>query len=128
MSAGEYFMQLYRELSLAEGYDWPVITAQQWAEAGTAWNVFPNTILLPNQGSMFGYRARPYGLDPDRCLFEIFSLDQVPVADYESSGTSSPSSTRTTVTPALAWCSTRTWLTPRRSRWACTPPASTGTG
>ena len=82
-SAGEYYLQLYRELSLAEGYDWPVITRQQWAEAGTAWNVFPNTILLPNQGSIFGYRARPYGLDPDRCLFEIFSLDQVPVADYD---------------------------------------------
>jgi glycine betaine catabolism A len=83
MSAGGYFMQLYRQLSLAEGYDWPVITARQWAEAGTAWNVFPNTILLPNQGSVFGYRARPYGLDPDRCLFEIFSLAQVPVADYD---------------------------------------------
>jgi len=83
MGAGEYFMRLYRELSLAEGYDWPVITARQWAEAGTAWNVFPNTILLPNQGSVFGYRARPYGLDPDRCLFEIFSMDQVPVADYD---------------------------------------------
>ena len=83
MRAGEYFMRLYREMSLAEGYDWPVITAQQWAEAGTAWNVFPNTILLPNQGSIFGYRARPWGNDPDRCLFEIFSLDQVPVADYD---------------------------------------------
>jgi Rieske 2Fe-2S family protein len=55
VSAGEYFMQLYREMSLAEGYDWPVIR----------------------------YRARPYGNDPDRCLFEIFSLDQVPVADYD---------------------------------------------
>jgi len=83
MTAGQYYLRLYRELSLAEGYDWPVITPQQWAEAGTAWNVFPNTILLPNQGSVFGYRARPNGLDPDSCLFEIFSLDQVPVADYD---------------------------------------------
>jgi phenylpropionate dioxygenase-like ring-hydroxylating dioxygenase large terminal subunit len=83
MTAGQYFLELYRELSLAEGYDWPTITAEQWAEAGTAWNVFPNTILLPNQGSVFGYRARPNGLDPDSCLFEIFSLDQVPVADYD---------------------------------------------
>lgn len=82
MTAGQYYLRLYKELSLAEGYDWPEITPQQWAEAGTAWNVFPNTILLPNQGSVFGYRARPDGLDPDSCLFEIFSLDQVPVADY----------------------------------------------
>lgn len=83
MTAGQYFLQLYRGLSIAEGYDWPVITPQQWGEAGTAWNVFPNTILLPNQGSAFGYRARPNGPDPDSCLFEIFSLDQVPVADYD---------------------------------------------
>jgi Rieske 2Fe-2S family protein len=83
VTAGEYFFQLYRELSLAEGYDWPQITPRQWAEAGTAWNVFPNTILLPHQGSVFGYRARPYGGDPDRCLFEIFTIDQVPVADYD---------------------------------------------
>ncbi|ROO87507.1 Rieske-like 2Fe-2S protein [Actinocorallia herbida] len=83
MTAGQYFMQLYRDLSIAEGYDWPDITPEQWAEAGTAWNVFPNTILLPNQGSVFGYRARPNGNDPDSCLFEIFSLDQIPVADYD---------------------------------------------
>lgn len=83
MTAGQYYLQLYRELSLAEGYDWPDITPQQWAEAGTAWNVFPNTIMLPNQGSVFCYRARPNGLDPDSCLFEIFSLDQIPVADYD---------------------------------------------
>ncbi|MFJ6572216.1 SRPBCC family protein [Streptomyces sp. NPDC091292] len=83
MSAGQYFLELYKNLSLAEGYDWREITPEQWAEAGTAWNVFPNTILLPNQGSMFMYRARPHGFDPDSCLFEIGSLDLIPMADYD---------------------------------------------
>ena len=82
VTAGQHYLQLYKELSLAEGYDWPDISAQQWAEAGTAWNVFPNTILLPNQGSMFMYRARPNGSDPDSCRFEIGSLDLIPMADY----------------------------------------------
>ncbi|PXW32687.1 SRPBCC family protein [Nocardia sp. 348MFTsu5.1] len=82
-NAGEVYMQLHRDMAIAEGYDWPMLTGQQWAEAGTAWNVFPNTIILPNQGSVFVYRARPYGDDPDTCLFEIFSLDQIPVADYD---------------------------------------------
>jgi hypothetical protein len=45
--------------------------------------VFPNLILLPNQGSAFGYRARPVLGDPDSCTFEIFALEQVPVADYD---------------------------------------------
>jgi Rieske 2Fe-2S family protein len=80
---GDVFKRLYRDLTLAEGYEWNDITPRQWAEAGTAWNVFPNTILLPNQGASFMYRARPNGDDPDGCLFEIFGLEQVPVAEYD---------------------------------------------
>ncbi|MFB9781291.1 SRPBCC family protein [Rhodococcus baikonurensis] len=83
MTAGKYFLQLYRELSIEEGFDWPVITPDQWSEAGSSWNVFPNSIILPGQGSAFWYRARPIDDDPNKCLFEIFSLDQIPVADYD---------------------------------------------
>jgi Rieske 2Fe-2S family protein len=81
-SPGAVFMTLYKDLVRSEGYEWNDITPQQWAEAGTAWNVFPNTILLPGQGSSFMYRARPDGTDPDSCLFEVFALDQVPIAQY----------------------------------------------
>jgi glycine betaine catabolism A len=83
MSAGQQFMALLRKHAIADGLDWPVITPKQWAAAGTAWHVFPNTILLPNQGGAIAYRARPNGLNPDSCLFEICSLEQVPVADYD---------------------------------------------
>ncbi len=83
MSAGQYYMELLRKHAIADGLDWPVITPKQWAAAGTAWHVFPNTILLPNQGCVIGYRARPNGTDPDSCLFEMFSLEQIPVADYD---------------------------------------------
>ena len=83
VSAGQHYLELLRQRALADGLDWPVITPQQWAAAGTAWHVFPNTILLPNQGCVIGYRARPDGHDPDRCLFEMFSLEQIPVADYD---------------------------------------------
>ncbi|MFT4262201.1 MAG: aromatic ring-hydroxylating dioxygenase subunit alpha [Nocardioides sp.] len=81
-NVGEVFMRLYRETVEASGREYCEISPQQWADAGTAWNVFPNTILLPNNGSAFGYRARPHGSNPDQCLFEIFALDQIPVADY----------------------------------------------
>jgi len=84
MTAGQFFLRLYRELSVEEGYDWPVITPEQWAEAGSSWAVFPNSIVLPGQGSAFWYRARPIDDDPNKCLFEIFSLDQVPIADYDT--------------------------------------------
>ena len=83
MTPGEHYMKMLREISLAAGLDYPEITPEQWAAAGTAWNVFPNTILLPNQGSVIGYRARPRGNDPDQCFFEMFCLEQIPVADYD---------------------------------------------
>jgi phenylpropionate dioxygenase-like ring-hydroxylating dioxygenase large terminal subunit len=83
MNVGQHYLQLLREVSVADGLDWQDITPEQWAAAGTAWLVFPNTILLPNQGCVIGYRARPMSKDPDTCLFEAFSLEQVPVAEYE---------------------------------------------
>jgi glycine betaine catabolism A len=87
---GEVFHRLYRDICESEGYEWNEISPQQWADAGTAWNVFPNTILLPQQGSSFMYRARPNGFDPDSCLFEIFALEQVPVEDYDKKHTHEP--------------------------------------
>ena len=84
VSAGRRYMQLLREVSVADGLDWNDITPEQWSAAGTAWHVFPNTILLPNQGCVIGYRARPVGNDPNVCLFEAFSLEQVPVDEYDA--------------------------------------------
>ncbi len=79
----QYFNALRKQHALARGIEWRDITPEEFAAAGTAWNVFPNTVLLPNQGNIIGYRARPYGLDPDRCLYEAFCLEQIPVADYD---------------------------------------------
>jgi Rieske 2Fe-2S family protein len=84
MNVGQYYVQLLREISIADGLDWRDITPEEWAAAGTAWLVFPNTILLPNQGCVVGYRARPISDDPDECLFEAFSLEQVPVDEYDT--------------------------------------------
>jgi phenylpropionate dioxygenase-like ring-hydroxylating dioxygenase large terminal subunit len=78
------FLELYRDIAISEGFEHRDITPEQWAQAGTAWNVFPNLILLPNQGSAFGYRARPTLGDPDSCTFEVFALEQVPTADYDT--------------------------------------------
>ena len=70
------------DLSIKEGLDW---REDQRRSSGLrrAWNVFPNLILLPNQGSAFGYRTRPLRLDPDSCRSRSSALDQVPVADYD---------------------------------------------
>jgi Rieske 2Fe-2S family protein len=81
-TARQVFGELSRTFAEEEGLEWRDITPDQFATAGTAWNVFPNTILLPNRGNIIGYRARPYGLDPDQSIYEAFCLEQIPVADY----------------------------------------------
>ncbi|WCT73500.1 aromatic ring-hydroxylating dioxygenase subunit alpha [Sphingomonas naphthae] len=60
------------------GVIWPEISAENMAEAGLAWHVFPNMSLL--QGATFAlcYRARPYGDDPDKCIFESYAIERFP--------------------------------------------------
>jgi len=62
----------------ARGVDWPTISAQQMSDAGLAWHVFPNMSIL--QGITFAlcYRARPYGGDPHKCIFESYAIERFP--------------------------------------------------
>jgi phenylpropionate dioxygenase-like ring-hydroxylating dioxygenase large terminal subunit len=62
----------------ARGVAWPTITPDQMAEAGLAWSVFPNMSIL--QGITFAlcYRTRPYGDDPNKCIFESYAIERYP--------------------------------------------------
>ncbi|MFV0315998.1 MAG: aromatic ring-hydroxylating oxygenase subunit alpha [Microthrixaceae bacterium] len=82
-TAGQFHLELYRRIAIEDGLDWAEITAEQWAAAGTAWHLTPNTIVLGNQGSSLVYRARPDGHDPDRSIFEVMCLEQIPVDQYD---------------------------------------------
>ncbi|MGO9932552.1 MAG: aromatic ring-hydroxylating oxygenase subunit alpha [Steroidobacteraceae bacterium] len=42
--------------------------------------IFPNFMILPQAGNAMMYRARPDGVDADRCIFEIFSTKTYPAA------------------------------------------------
>ena len=62
----------------ARGVIWPEIPPEVMAEAGLAWHVFPNMSVL--QGITFAlcYRTRPYGDDPDMCIFESYAIERFP--------------------------------------------------
>jgi phenylpropionate dioxygenase-like ring-hydroxylating dioxygenase large terminal subunit len=62
----------------ARGVIWPEITPAQMAEAGLAWHIFPNMSILQGVTFALCYRARPYGDDPDKCIFEAFALERFP--------------------------------------------------
>jgi phenylpropionate dioxygenase-like ring-hydroxylating dioxygenase large terminal subunit len=74
----KHWLARAREDDAKRGVIWPNITPAQQSEAGLAWSVFPNQNIL--QGITFGlcYRARPYGEDPDKCIFEAYALERYP--------------------------------------------------
>jgi hypothetical protein len=62
----------------ARGIEWPEIPPDVMAEAGLAWTIFPNTNILQGVTFALAYRARPYGDDPDYCIFEAYALERYP--------------------------------------------------
>jgi phenylpropionate dioxygenase-like ring-hydroxylating dioxygenase large terminal subunit len=62
----------------ARGVIWPEITPEQMSEAGLAWSLFPNQTILQGVTFALCYRTRPYGDDPDKCIFESYALERYP--------------------------------------------------
>ncbi len=60
------------------GVIWPTISPENMAEAGLAWHVFPNMSVLQGVTFALCYRARPYGDDPNQCIFESYALERFP--------------------------------------------------
>ena len=54
----------------ARGVVWPTVDPAHVAKSGTAWQVFPNFQIGHAVNNMLCYSARPYGNDPDKCIFE----------------------------------------------------------
>jgi phenylpropionate dioxygenase-like ring-hydroxylating dioxygenase large terminal subunit len=60
------------------GVIWPTITPDQMADAGLAWSIFPNMGIMQGVTFALCYRVRPYGDDPDKCLFESYAIERFP--------------------------------------------------
>lgn len=62
----------------ARGVVWPEIPGEVMAEAGLAWGLFPNQNILHGVTFALCYRTRPYGDDPNKCIFESYALERYP--------------------------------------------------
>ena len=62
----------------ARGVVWPTITPEQMSEAGLAWSLFPNQTIIQGVTFALCYRSRPYGDDPNKCVFEAYALERYP--------------------------------------------------
>jgi phenylpropionate dioxygenase-like ring-hydroxylating dioxygenase large terminal subunit len=54
----------------ARGVVWPTVDPAHVGKSGTAWQIFPNFQIGHSVNNMLCYSARPYGYDPDKCIFE----------------------------------------------------------
>jgi phenylpropionate dioxygenase-like ring-hydroxylating dioxygenase large terminal subunit len=75
----EYVKALYAKAA-AEQRPMPKPTPEALGMWGGEIFIFPNFMILPHAGNAMMYRARPAGLDPDRCIFEIYSTKSYPAA------------------------------------------------
>ncbi|HKU40726.1 MAG TPA: aromatic ring-hydroxylating dioxygenase subunit alpha [Polyangiales bacterium] len=73
-----HWFESARRDDAARGVEWPAIAPEQVARAGLAWHVFPNLSILHGLTFALCYRARPYGTNPDQCIFEAFALERFP--------------------------------------------------
>lgn len=60
------------------GVVWPKVDPEHASEAGTAWQVFPNFQIGHAVNNALCYSARPYGNDPDKCIFEAAVYELFP--------------------------------------------------
>jgi phenylpropionate dioxygenase-like ring-hydroxylating dioxygenase large terminal subunit len=71
----------------ARGVVWPTVDPAHVGKSGTAWQVFPNFQIGHAVNNMLCYSARPYGNDPDKCIFEgavyeLFPAGQEPKTEW----------------------------------------------
>jgi nitrite reductase/ring-hydroxylating ferredoxin subunit len=73
-----HWLESARRDDAARGVIWPEIDPDHMAKCGIAWHIFPNLSLLFGQTFALCYRARPFGHDPDKCIFEVAVIERYP--------------------------------------------------
>lgn len=73
-----HWLESARRDDAARGVSWPDISDKQMADAGLALSIFPNMNILPGPTFALYYRVRPYGTDPDKCIYEAVAMDRFP--------------------------------------------------
>jgi hypothetical protein len=67
-----------RAVDEARGVFWPVVDPEHTGKAGTAWQIFPNFQIGHAVNNALCYNARPYGNDPNKCIFEAAVYELYP--------------------------------------------------
>jgi phenylpropionate dioxygenase-like ring-hydroxylating dioxygenase large terminal subunit len=74
----KHWIDSARRDDAARGVIWPTVDPEHVRKAGNTWQVFPNFKIGHSFSNALCYSARPYGDDPDKCIFEAFTLELYP--------------------------------------------------
>jgi phenylpropionate dioxygenase-like ring-hydroxylating dioxygenase large terminal subunit len=83
-----HWLQSARNDDVKRGVVWPTVDPQHVGKSGTAWQIFPNFQIGHAVNNALCYSARPYGYDPNKCIFEVsvyelYPKAQEPVAEWQ---------------------------------------------
>jgi hypothetical protein len=67
---------------------WPTVPSEHVGKSGTSWQIFPNFQIGHAVNNSLCYAARPYGSDPNKCIFEaavyeLFAKGAEPQTQWE---------------------------------------------
>ena len=74
----QHWLSSARRDDEARGVFWPVVDPKHVGESGTAWQIFPNFQIGHAVNNSLCYGARPYGDDPNKCIFEAVVYELYP--------------------------------------------------
>jgi phenylpropionate dioxygenase-like ring-hydroxylating dioxygenase large terminal subunit len=83
----QHWLTSARRDDAARGVVWPTVDPAHVGKSGTAWQIFPNFQIGHAVNNALCYSARPYGYDPNKCIFEaavyeLFPKGQEPKTEW----------------------------------------------
>jgi len=74
----KHWLESARRDDVARGVVWPSVDPAHVGRSGTAWQIFPNFQIGHAVNNALCYSARPFGYDPDKCIFEAAVYELFP--------------------------------------------------
>jgi nitrite reductase/ring-hydroxylating ferredoxin subunit len=74
----KHWLDSARRDDAARGVIWPTVDPTHVGKTGTAWQIFPNFQIGHAVNNALCYSARPFGYNPDKCIFEVAVYELFP--------------------------------------------------
>ncbi|WP_299695382.1 aromatic ring-hydroxylating dioxygenase subunit alpha [Hydrocarboniphaga sp.] len=74
----KHWLESAKAADVARGVIWPTVDPAHVGKSGTAWQIFPNFQIGHAVNNALCYNFKPYGYDPNKCIFEVAVYELFP--------------------------------------------------